>query len=99
MIFPVTQLSYPVKIQFLSFTCEDITVVIATSVSGNRKRAKKDLAIGVYIINRYEFYLLVFNSTSHSFARVEYSNEIKFVSTRGHVISSIFVLYKGIWIP
>ena len=52
MIFPVTQLSYPVKIQFLSFTCEDITVVIATSVSGNRKRAKKDLAIGVYIINR-----------------------------------------------
>ena len=47
----------------------------------------------------YEFYLLVFNSTSHSFVRVEYSNEIKFVSTRGHVISSIFVLCKGIWIP
>ena len=46
----------------------------------------------------YEFYLLVFNSTSHSFVRVEYSNEIKFVSTRGHVISSIFVLCKGIWI-
>ena len=47
----------------------------------------------------YEFYLLVFNSTSHSFARVEYSNEIKFVSTSRHVISSIFVLCKGIWIP
>ena len=47
----------------------------------------------------YEFYLLVFNSTSHSFVRVEYSNEIKFVSTCGHVISSIFVLCKGIWIP
>ena len=52
MIFPVTQLSYPVKIQFLSFTCEDITVVMVSSVSGNRKRATKDLAISVYIINR-----------------------------------------------
>ena len=52
MIFLVTELSYPVKTQFLSFTCEDITVVMATSVSGNRKGASKDLAIGVYIINR-----------------------------------------------
>ena len=26
-----------VKIQFLSFTCEDITVVMTTSVSANRK--------------------------------------------------------------
>ena len=44
----------------------------------------------------YEFYLLVFNSTSHSFAvltperRVEHS-KIKFISTRGHVISSIYL--------
>ena len=29
------KISYPVKILFLSFTCEDITVVIATSVSAN----------------------------------------------------------------
>ena len=28
---------YPVKIQFLSLTCEDITVVMTTSVSVNRK--------------------------------------------------------------
>ena len=28
---------YPVKIQFLSFTCEDITVVMTTSGSANRK--------------------------------------------------------------
>ena len=40
------------KIQFLSFTCEDITVVMATLVSANRKRASQHLAIGVYIINR-----------------------------------------------
>ena len=51
-IFPVTKIWYPVKIQFLSFTCEDITVVMATSVSANRKRASQHLAIGVYIINR-----------------------------------------------
>ena len=38
--------------QFLSFTCEDIMVVMATSVSANRKRASQNLAIGVYIINR-----------------------------------------------
>ena len=38
-IFPVTKIWYRVKIQFLSFTCEDIMVVMATSVSANRKRA------------------------------------------------------------
>ena len=48
----MTKILYPVKIQFLSFTCEDITVVMATSVSANRKRALQHLAIGVYIINR-----------------------------------------------
>ena len=34
------------------FTCEDITVVMATLVAANRKRASQHLAIGVYIINR-----------------------------------------------
>ena len=38
--------------QFLSFTCEGIMVVMATSVLANRKRASQNLAIGVYIINR-----------------------------------------------
>ena len=51
-ILPVTKLWYLVKIQFLSITCQDITVVMTTSVSANRKRTSKDLAIGVYIINR-----------------------------------------------
>ena len=31
----MTKISYPVKIRFLSFTCEDITVFMATSVSAN----------------------------------------------------------------
>ena len=48
----MTKIWYPVKIQFLSFTCEDIMVVMATSVSANRKRESQHLAIGVYIINR-----------------------------------------------
>ena len=43
---------YPVKIQFLSYTCENITVVMATSLSASRKRASQDLAMGVYMINR-----------------------------------------------
>ena len=50
--FPVTKIWYPVKTQFLSFTCEDITVVMVTSVSAHRKRASQHLAIVVYIINR-----------------------------------------------
>ena len=32
----MTEISYPVKIRFLSFTCEDITVVMATSFSANQ---------------------------------------------------------------
>ena len=51
-IYPVTKIWYPVKIQFLSFTFEDITVVMATSVSASRKRASQHLAIAVYIVNR-----------------------------------------------
>ena len=35
-----------------SFTCEDIKVVMATSVSAHGKRASQHLAIDVYIINR-----------------------------------------------
>ena len=50
----MTKIWYPVKIQLLSLTCEDITVVMATSVSANRKRASQHLDIVVYIINRVE---------------------------------------------
>ena len=51
-IYPLTKIWYPVKIQFLSFTFEDITVVMATSVSASRKRASQHLATGVHIVNR-----------------------------------------------
>ena len=101
----MTKVWYPVKIQFLSFTCEDITVVMATLVSANKKRALQHLAIGVYIVTDYympacgsEFYLLVFNSISHSFARCRVEHEkIKFVSTRGRVISSVYLANKPIF--
>ena len=77
-IFPVTKIWCPVKIQFLSFTCEDITVVMATSVSANRKRASH---IGVYIINRIlHARLWIRILTCH----------VQLVSKRMHVISSIY---------
>ena len=75
-IFPVTKIWYPVKIQFLSFTCEDMAVVMATSVSANRKTASQHLAISVFIINRIlhaclwiQIFLLMFNSISHEWAQ------------------------------
>ena len=72
---------YSVKIQFLSFTCEDITVVMATSVSANRKRASQHLAISVYIINRILHARL--------WMRI-LSSRVQLISTRGHAASSIY---------
>ena len=63
---------------FLSFTREDITVVMATSVSANRKRPSH---IGVYIINRIlHARLWIQILTCH----------VQLVSKRMHVISSIY---------
>ena len=76
---------------------------MATSVSANRKRASQHLAIGVYILNKQNITCpLVDKNFIFSFStryltcslrslvryRVEHS-KIKFVSTCGHVISSI----------
>ena len=85
--------------QFLSFICDDITVVVATSVSANRKRASQHLAIGVYIINRIlhaRLWIRILSSSVQldiSLVRrgVEHS-KVTFVSTRGRVMSSIYVL-------
>ena len=102
-IFPVTKIWYRVKIQFLSFTCEDIMVVMATSVSANNKRASQHLAIGVCMINRILHARLRIQILSLSVqldislvhcAHLWYIYwvehlKIKFVSTRRHVISSI----------
>ena len=61
---------------FLPFTCEDMAVVMATSVSANSKTASQHLAIGVFIKNRIlharlwiPIFLLVFNSISHEWAQ------------------------------
>ena len=55
---------------------EDMAVVMATSVSANRKTASQHLAIGVFIINRIlhaclriQIFLLMFNSISHEWAQ------------------------------
>ena len=54
-IFLVTKIWYPVKIQFLSFTCEVFTVVMATSVWANRKIASQHLAICLYTLFSFIF--------------------------------------------
>ena len=79
---------------------------MATSVSANRKRASQHLAIGVYILNKQNITCpLVDTNFIFSFStryltcslrslvryRVEHS-KIKFVSTCGHVISSIYCM-------
>ena len=72
-IFPVIKILYPVKIQFLSFTCEHITVVMATSVSANRKRASQHHFYEIYmpycynVQNTYKRYLfsLFFDQNSN----------------------------------
>ena len=66
-----------------------------SKIFGNLRKIAKisliDIVAGLYYMSAcgYEFYLLVFNSISSiSIYRVEHS-KIKFVSTRGHVISSM----------
>jgi len=67
------KISYPVKIRFLSFTCEDVTVVMATLVSANRKRASQHHFYEIYVPycynvqNTYKRYLfsLFFNQNSN----------------------------------
>ena len=57
----MTKVLYPVKIQFLPFICEDITVVMTNSVSTNRKLPSQHRAItffihkSVVLKNRMEF--------------------------------------------
>ena len=61
----MTKIWYPVKIQFLSFPCEDMAVVMATSVSANRKTASQHLAIGVLVYNKQNITCL-FKDTNFS---------------------------------
>ena len=72
---------------------------MATSVSANRKRASQHLAIRVYMINRIlhvRWWIRISSSRVQleiSLVRCAYLKEplkIKCVSTRGHVISSIY---------
>ena len=65
----MTKILYQEKIRFLSFTCEDITVVRATSVSANRKRASQHHFLEIYmphcynVLNTYKRYLFSLFST------------------------------------
>ena len=67
------KISYPVMIRFLSFRGEDITVVMATSFSVNRKRASQHRFSEIYlpycyiVRNKYKLYLfcLFFDQNSN----------------------------------
>ena len=63
---PVKKILYPVKIRILSFTCEDITVVMATSVSVN-EIYKRFMPYCYNIQNTYKRYLfsLFFDQNSN----------------------------------
>ena len=77
----MTKISYPVKMRFLSFTCEDITVFVATSVSANRKRASQHNFYEIYmphcynVQNTYKRYL--FSLSLHTALRPRYERQPK----------------------
>ena len=61
------KISYPVKIRFLSLTCEDITVVMATRVSANEVYKSSFMPYCYNIQNTYKRYLfsLFFDQNSN----------------------------------
>ena len=94
------------KIPFLSFTCEDIGVAMVTNMIISKMNKKSCVLcrnfVSIYIINRTFHSRLGIQilssrakSISHSFAsltreRYFQHSKIKFVSPRGHEISSIY---------
>jgi len=60
------KISYPVKIRFLSFTCEDITVVMATSVSANEiYKSYMPYYYNIHNTNRRYLFSLFFDQNSN----------------------------------
>ena len=96
------------KIPFLSFTCEDIGVAMVTNMIISKMNKKSCVLcrnfVSIYIINRTFYGRLGVRtlssraeSISHSFVsltreRYFQHSKIKFVSPRGHKISSIYNL-------
>ena len=66
---------YPVEIRFLSFTCEDITVVMATSVLDNRKKtiASQHRARLVFF---HTYFALKTKSVGSLVIEMEFSNQV-----------------------
>ena len=82
---------------FLSFTCEDITVVMTTSVSANGKLPSQHRAFNFLINNWLKIHRCLYNKRNITCPLVDtnfdlfaFRSKIKFVSTCGHVISSIY---------
>ena len=97
-IFPVTKIWYQVKIQFLSFTCEDIWLMswlLQSQPTGKEHHLYDKQNITCPLVDTN----FIFECSTRYLTRslrslaiywVEHS-KIKFVSTREHVISSIFM--------
>jgi len=49
-VFPMKKVSYAVKIQFLSFICEDIKVAMTSSVTGNSKYYQSIACVYLFIL-------------------------------------------------
>ena len=62
----MTKILYAVKIRFLSFTCEDITVVMATSVSTNEiHKNYMSYCYNIQNTNRRYLFSLFFDQNSN----------------------------------
>ena len=95
----------------LSFTCEDMTVFIASSVSANRKRGSQHLAIGVYVNNKQNITCplvdtnFIFswscNSISHSLAALTRRYRVEHWNSKIKLVSArghvISSIYRGFY--
>ena len=62
----MTKILYAVKIRFLSFTCEDITVVMSTSISTNEiQRSYMSYCYNIQNTNRRYLFSLFFDQNSN----------------------------------
>lgn len=75
-IFLVTKISYAVKIQLLSFTCEDNKVVRTTSVSVSRKLR---FHRRIFSINHFYLHILKNNSVALFFFNEYFMSSCNFI--------------------
>ena len=108
----ITSSSRAVKILFLSFTCEDISVAVVTKINKRKSCVLCRNFTNIYKINRtlhgrlgIRIWSSRAESISHSFASLTREghfqhSKIKFVSPRGHACNILYfsvILRPGVW--